>query len=300
MDDSNLETDKSVPLEVFMEECENAILTQIAEDADRTGSQETEEELAAHLEEALRSTAETVAGGAASESSVRPKNPRNLRQAESELKEPGENVSAQSPEMQLPEMLEQLGVFDQASTEKKADPTQRMNRPGPQSTGSNSSIDSNSNSPAGGSRNSPKSQSTVPVSAVSVPENGSSIARGLPSSAQQSSIKATYTLLPVKVKEFIVRRSDNRKKLSDEDFAAWEQTHKKELLEWKKALSGIIISKPEVPQQVIRNEWTEVECPKVLGDVFESVAGAIFLDCEFDLARLWQVYQPLLCQDLGT
>ncbi|XP_057315255.1 endoribonuclease Dicer-like isoform X2 [Hydractinia symbiolongicarpus] len=34
--------------------------------------------------------------------------------------------------------------------------------------------------------------------------------------------------------------------------------------------------------------------PKVLGDLFESVAGAIFLDCNLSLETVWEVYYPIL------
>ena len=45
-------------------------------------------------------------------------------------------------------------------------------------------------------------------------------------------------------------------------------------------------------------ETEETEVPKALGDVFESVAGAIFLDSGFSFDAVWRVYyrmmQPLL------
>nr|XP_047132460.1 endoribonuclease Dicer-like [Hydra vulgaris] len=36
------------------------------------------------------------------------------------------------------------------------------------------------------------------------------------------------------------------------------------------------------------------QAPKVLGDLFESVAGAIFLDSGLDLVTVWKIYYPLL------
>ena len=42
-----------------------------------------------------------------------------------------------------------------------------------------------------------------------------------------------------------------------------------------------------------------VEVPKVLGDVFEAIVGAVFVDCGHDLATVWRVYTglcPLLDQ----
>ncbi|XP_067939419.1 endoribonuclease Dicer-like [Watersipora subatra] len=42
----------------------------------------------------------------------------------------------------------------------------------------------------------------------------------------------------------------------------------------------------------------EVEIPKVLGDVFESVAGAIYIDSDMSLDTLWKVYFPLMRQQI--
>ncbi len=41
-----------------------------------------------------------------------------------------------------------------------------------------------------------------------------------------------------------------------------------------------------------------VDVPKDLDDVFESVAAAVFIDCE-DLEVLWQVYHPMLRGVIG-
>ena len=35
----------------------------------------------------------------------------------------------------------------------------------------------------------------------------------------------------------------------------------------------------------------EVEVPKILGDVFEALIGAVFVDSGHDLAAVWNVYQ---------
>lgn len=43
----------------------------------------------------------------------------------------------------------------------------------------------------------------------------------------------------------------------------------------------------------------EVEIPKVLGDIFESVAGAIYLDSGLSLDTLWKVYYPLMKSQLS-
>ncbi|KAK3282509.1 hypothetical protein CYMTET_9758 [Cymbomonas tetramitiformis] len=40
--------------------------------------------------------------------------------------------------------------------------------------------------------------------------------------------------------------------------------------------------------------FLEQEAPKLLGDVVESIAGAVLLDCGFNLTTVWQIFQPLL------
>ncbi|KAH7447488.1 hypothetical protein KP509_01G108700 [Ceratopteris richardii] len=40
--------------------------------------------------------------------------------------------------------------------------------------------------------------------------------------------------------------------------------------------------------------WDTDKCPKVLGDILESLSGAISLDCGFDLDSVWQVFAPLM------
>ena len=42
-----------------------------------------------------------------------------------------------------------------------------------------------------------------------------------------------------------------------------------------------------------------MEIPKVLGDIFESVAGAIYLDSRLSLDAVWNVYRPLMKQQLS-
>ena len=43
-------------------------------------------------------------------------------------------------------------------------------------------------------------------------------------------------------------------------------------------------------------ELDMVEVPKVLGDVFEAIIGAVFLDCGHDLMTVWKVYTKLCPQ----
>ena len=42
-----------------------------------------------------------------------------------------------------------------------------------------------------------------------------------------------------------------------------------------------------------------MEVPKVLGDLFEAVAGALYVDCEQNLNKVWQVYLPILKPSIG-
>jgi endoribonuclease Dicer len=42
-----------------------------------------------------------------------------------------------------------------------------------------------------------------------------------------------------------------------------------------------------------------VEVPKVLGDLFESIAGAIYLDSGLNLQEVWRVYYRLMRQEIG-
>jgi len=43
----------------------------------------------------------------------------------------------------------------------------------------------------------------------------------------------------------------------------------------------------------------DIEVPKVLGDIFESVAGAIFLDSGMSLDTVWRVFYPLMAKEIG-
>lgn len=39
--------------------------------------------------------------------------------------------------------------------------------------------------------------------------------------------------------------------------------------------------------------------PKVFGDLLESLAGAVFLDCGLDLVTVWQVFYPIMKKTIG-
>ncbi len=53
----------------------------------------------------------------------------------------------------------------------------------------------------------------------------------------------------------------------------------------------------EAPTNARVNE--ELEIPKALGDVFESLAGAVFLDSGLCLNTVWRVFYPLMKERIG-
>ena len=50
---------------------------------------------------------------------------------------------------------------------------------------------------------------------------------------------------------------------------------------------------------VSKEDEEGIEAPKVLGDIFESVAGAIFLDSGMDLTKIWGVYYRMMKPYIG-
>lgn len=46
-------------------------------------------------------------------------------------------------------------------------------------------------------------------------------------------------------------------------------------------------------EDVVVNDW-KYDPPKVLGDIFESVIGAIFVDCGFDYPRVARIVESLM------
>uniref|UniRef100_A0A0A9ZCN9 Endoribonuclease Dcr-1 n=2 Tax=Lygus hesperus TaxID=30085 RepID=A0A0A9ZCN9_LYGHE len=49
---------------------------------------------------------------------------------------------------------------------------------------------------------------------------------------------------------------------------------------------------------LVGEEAEDVEVPKALGDVFESIAGAIFLDSNMSLDTVWQVYYRMMRKEI--
>jgi len=52
-------------------------------------------------------------------------------------------------------------------------------------------------------------------------------------------------------------------------------------------------------QEDTLNIGIAVDVPKLLGDIFESIAGAVFLDSGKDLAKTWEVFYPLMEQEIS-
>ena len=46
-------------------------------------------------------------------------------------------------------------------------------------------------------------------------------------------------------------------------------------------------------------EKEDIEIPKALGDIFESVAGAIYLDSGMSLECVWKVYYRMMKPQIG-
>lgn len=44
----------------------------------------------------------------------------------------------------------------------------------------------------------------------------------------------------------------------------------------------------------------DINVPKVLGDIFESMVGAIFLDSDMSLDTVWRVFYPLIHGEIGV
>ncbi|KAI6224621.1 hypothetical protein M3Y95_00772100 [Aphelenchoides besseyi] len=54
-----------------------------------------------------------------------------------------------------------------------------------------------------------------------------------------------------------------------------------------------------VTEEEVEDE-EDVEVPKALGDIFESLAGAIYLDCGMDLEVVWRVYYNLMKDEIES
>lgn len=43
----------------------------------------------------------------------------------------------------------------------------------------------------------------------------------------------------------------------------------------------------------------DIEVPKVLGDIFESLVGAVFLDSDMSLDVVWRIFYPFVRDEIG-
>lgn len=64
----------------------------------------------------------------------------------------------------------------------------------------------------------------------------------------------------------------------------------------KKILQNIF---QEEEEENSGEEVVEMEIPKALGDIFESVAGAIYLDSGMSLDVVWKVYYRIMKPQIG-
>ena len=70
---------------------------------------------------------------------------------------------------------------------------------------------------------------------------------------------------------------------------------------WKVILTLFILL---ICLQLRRSEEDEekeedIEVPKAMGDIFESLAGAIYMDSRMSLETVWQVYYPMMRPLIG-
>ncbi|KAL9952675.1 hypothetical protein ACROYT_G039966 [Oculina patagonica] len=68
-----------------------------------------------------------------------------------------------------------------------------------------------------------------------------------------------------------------------------EKEMKQQQVESEEIYSSVFLMRNEGDE-----EGAQVEVPKALGDLFEAVAGTLYVDCGQDLDRVWQVYLPIL------
>lgn len=64
--------------------------------------------------------------------------------------------------------------------------------------------------------------------------------------------------------------------------------------------SGVVFSSlSPSPSLQAMDPWADSTAPKMLADVFEALIGAIFVDSNYSLSRVWQVIEPLLREYIG-
>jgi len=66
------------------------------------------------------------------------------------------------------------------------------------------------------------------------------------------------------------------------------------------ATAFLPVSEPPVAEEEDSDEEVEeLDPPKVLGDLLESLAGAVFLDSGMNLETVWRVFSPLFQSKIG-
>ena len=64
----------------------------------------------------------------------------------------------------------------------------------------------------------------------------------------------------------------------------------KSLVEHVFFILGASLTNISYPEEDETEEAEDIEVPKALGDIFESVAGSIYLDSGLSLDAVWRVY----------
>ena len=54
------------------------------------------------------------------------------------------------------------------------------------------------------------------------------------------------------------------------------------------------------PEEDETEEAEDIEVPKALGDIFESVAGSIYLDSGLSLDAVWRVYYRFIWRNFSS
>ena len=63
---------------------------------------------------------------------------------------------------------------------------------------------------------------------------------------------------------------------------------------------GLLLCPPQLRRSEEDEEKEEdIEVPKAMGDIFESLAGAIYMDSRMSLETVWRVYYPMMRPLIG-
>lgn len=67
------------------------------------------------------------------------------------------------------------------------------------------------------------------------------------------------------------------------------------LVGWTAACVSLQLRRSEEDEE----KEEDIEVPKAMGDIFESLAGAIYMDSRMSLETVWQVYYPMMRPLIG-